>query len=211
MKSKLQTIGLSIFALLIFGGLISGGANSPDPRASLYQSATYYDYIQKDFVTYVEKSRDWLKDNRTFITADDEKELNMNAPYVLYPEQKGEKAVLLVHGLGDSPYTFSDVSKTLVKQGFVVQVLLLPGHGSKPEDLMLPTYQDWQHIVDHYAGLLKSRYENVWLGGFSTGANLVTIHALDKGNVEALLLFSPGFQSQADSPGIPIMQAWKTL
>ena len=35
------------------------------------------------------------------------------------------------------------------------------------------------------------------MGGFSTGANLVTLHALNKGNIDGLLLFSPGFQSQA--------------
>lgn len=37
----------------------------------------------------------------------------------------------------------------------------------------------------------------MWLGGFSTGANLVTINAIEQQNVEGLLLFSPGFQSQA--------------
>ena len=61
---------------------------------------------------------------------------------------KSKKAILLVHGLGDSPYSFSDLATTFAKQGFYVQVLLLPGHGSKPEDMHLTTYQDWQNIVD---------------------------------------------------------------
>ena len=120
----------------------------------------------------------------------------MNMPFELIPSQPTNKAVLLVHGLGDSPYSFSDVAQSLKQQGFYVQSLLLPGHGSKPDDLRLPEYDDWQAIVDHYAALLKHDYDEVWLGGFSTGGNLVTIHTIEQGDVDGLLLFSPGFQSK---------------
>ena len=68
----------------------------------------------------------------------------MNMPFMLSPESAADTAVLLVHGLADSPYTYSDIASDLREQGVTVQVLLLPGHGSKPEDLLLPKYQDWQ-------------------------------------------------------------------
>ena len=183
--------------LLLLSTVVVACASYRSGNGPLAESDQYYNYLQPSFAEYVDVSRRWLSKNRSFISADAQKELNMNAPFELTPKFPTDKAVLLVHGLGDSPYTFSDLSRTLVQNGFVVQVLLLPGHGSKPEDLMLPSYQDWQTIVDHYAGQLKSQYDTVWLGGFSTGANLVTIHALEKGNVDGLLLFSPGFQSQA--------------
>lgn len=161
----------------------------------LNNSSQYYNYIQPTFTQYQQVTHNWLVKNRRFISSDPQKELRMNMPQE-FKHENTDKAVLLVHGLGDSPYSFSDLAQTLYKQGFTVQTLLLPGHGSKPSDLMIPHYQDWQNIVDHYANLLKKDYANVWLGGFSTGGNLVTIHALESQDIAGLLLFSPGFQSQ---------------
>lgn len=162
----------------------------------LDQSPDYYPYIQSSFDEYAAVSKNWLKAHRQFISDDEDKELQMNAPYSL-GNPDSDKAVLLVHGLADSPYSFSDIAPSLVQMGFYVQVLLLPGHGSKPQDMMLPDYRDWQGIVDHYGQDLVDHYETVWLGGFSTGANLVTHFAIESGAVDGLLLFSPGFKSKA--------------
>ena len=140
--------------LLLFSALV-GCASQKGTQIPLAQSTSYYNFLQPSFEQYVTTSRQWLKENRTFISDDREKELEMNAPFQRLPRKSTNKAVLLVHGLGDSPFTFSDLSRTLVDQGFAVQVVLLPGHGSKPGDLMLPVYQDWQDIVDHYADQLK--------------------------------------------------------
>lgn len=166
-------------------------------RIPMHESAQYYNYILPSFSEYLSETESWLSQNRRYISSDRQKELAMNMPFELPPKGKTNKAILLVHGLGDSPYSFSDLGNSYVDQGFHVQALLLPGHGSKPEDLMLPTYLDWQKIVDHYANLLKEDFDEVWLGGFSTGANLITIHALEHGGVAGLMLVSPGFQSKA--------------
>lgn len=180
-----------ITALLSLTGCV---ASQPEP---LYQSESYYNYIQPSFSKYLSVTKQWLADNRGYISEEHGKELAMNMPFELLPERMGNRAILLVHGLGDSPYSFSDLGRTLQQQGFYVQALLLPGHGSKPSDLKLAQYHDWQGIVDHYAKLLKENYDEVWLGGFSTGGNLVTIHSIESGGVDGLILFSPGFQSQA--------------
>ncbi len=177
--------------------IVSAGCTSNLSRSlPLNLSGDYYNYIQPSFDLYLEETENWLRHNRDFITSNHSKELAMNMPFELTPDQPTNKAVLFVHGLGDSPYSFSDLANTMAEQGFYVQTLLLPGHGSKPQDMMLPSYQDWQITVDHYANQLKQEYDEVWLGGFSTGANLVTIHALDQGDIDGLLLFSPGFQTQ---------------
>ncbi|MGR5092300.1 alpha/beta hydrolase [Vibrio maritimus] len=186
----------NLFKLLLLSLVFSlVGCVSSAPKA-LNQSPDYYDYIQPSFERYVTLTREWLAENRAYISEEQDKEVAMNMPFELSPKQKTDKAILLVHGLGDSPYSFSDIGPSLQQQGFYVQTLLLPGHGSKPKDLMLPSYQDWQTVVDHYAGLLKQEYDEVWLGGFSTGGNLVAIHAIEEGDIDGLLLFSPGFQSK---------------
>lgn len=186
----------NLYKLLLLSIAFSLAGCISNPATSLNQSQDYYDYLQPSFSEYLTVTEQWLAENRSYVSDDHDKEVEMNMPFQLMPQYNTNKAVLLVHGLGDSPYSFSDIAPSLQRQGFHVEVLLLPGHGSKPRDLMLPTYDDWQTIVDHYAGLLKQQYEEVWLGGFSTGGNLVTVHALEQGGIDGLLLFSPGFQSQ---------------
>ncbi|CCN71506.1 putative Esterase/lipase [Vibrio nigripulchritudo SFn118] len=181
---------------VIFALVLAIAACSSNSQISLNQSSQYYNYIQPTFTDYLQTTEEFLVKNREFISSDREKELAMNMPFELRPEQETERAILLVHGLGDSPYSFSDIGKTLQEQGFYVQTVLLPGHGSKPADLMLPNYSDWQLLVDHYANMLKTEYDEVWLGGFSTGGNLVTIHSIEQGDIDGLILFSPGFQSR---------------
>ena len=193
----------SVFLVVLFSVLSACSINAPN--MPLNQSPQYYDYIQPSFEAYQQVTYDWLKTHRRFITDDTAKELAMNAPYAL-GDKSSEKAILLVHGLADSPYSFSDIAPSLVEMGFYVEVLLLPGHGSKPEDMMLPTYQDWQTIVDHYAAKLSEQYDTVWLGGFSTRANLVTHHAIGDASIDGLLLFSPGFRSK-----VPVLERLSPL
>lgn len=196
-------ISVMVAILLAIPGCASLGINKYIP---LNQSEQYYDYIQPTFSEYLDTTEAWLRVNRTYTTPDREREIAMNMPFELSPEQPTDKAILLVHGLGDSPFSFSDLAILLRDQGFYVQSLLLPGHGSKPEDLKQASYADWQTIVDHYANLLKEEYKEVWLGGFSTGGNLVTIHSLEQGGVDGLILLSPGFQSRA-----PILERFAPL
>ena len=188
---KIVSLVLVAFSLAAIAGCTS---SSQAQQANFHTSEDYYNYIQPTFDDYLDVTGDWLEENRAFISEDHETELAMNMPF-----QKGDpnsdKAILLVHGLGDSPFSFWDVSDSLVKQGFYVQVLLLPGHGSNPQHMASVQYSDWQLMVDHYAELLKTTHEEVWLGGFSTGGNLVSIHALDYKDVDGLILFSPGFQT----------------
>ena len=186
---RLCSIG-SLSLMLLF---ISSCATQPAPEP-LHTSASYYNYLQPSFDDYQQQTERWLGQHRRFISENNQQELQMNMPFMLSPESAADTAVLLVHGLADSPYTYSDIASDLREQGVTVQVLLLPGHGSKPEDLLLPKYQDWQSVVDHYANLLKQQYQHVWLGGFSTGANLVTVHAIQQGGVDGLILFSPAYQ-----------------
>lgn len=192
-----NVLKLVLFSLLSMSFLLLGCTNSSSNQAQLQNNEKYYNYIQSSFEKYQDVTRQWLTEHRQFISTDKQMELDFNSPFYLPSTIESNKAILLVHGLGDSPFYFSDIGKSLANAGMHVYSLLLPGHGSKPQDLMLPTYEDWQNIVDHYAHLLITQYDNVWLGGFSTGGNLVTITASENLEINGLLLFSPGFQSKA--------------
>ncbi|MFL9779284.1 alpha/beta hydrolase [Vibrio cyclitrophicus] len=193
MKATKSSLTLILATLIM---IIAGCSSKDTFHVPMYESNNYYNYLQPTFDQYVETTTEWLKENRAFITEHDQHttELAMNAPYSK-GDPNSDKAILLAHGLGDSPFSFTDISDSLVKQGFYVQVVLLPGHGSNPRHMEMVGYQDWQILIDHYAQQLKQQYDEVWLGGFSTGGNLVSIHAIEKQGVDGLMLFSPGFQT----------------
>lgn len=154
-------------------------------------------YSQDNFQQYIDETKQWLSQHRVFKTDDIEKELQANIPFELIPKNPNGDTVLLVHGLGDSPYSFIDVAQHLAAQGYLVRTLLLPGHGSKVGDLMLPTLEDWQNVLSHHIKLLKPKSNKLWLGGYSTGANLVTSEALNNHSIAGLLLFSPAFKPES--------------
>lgn len=188
LKTKTIAVMLSV-SLLLFG--------CGEPSDSMYiSSPELFPYQQESFQEHVLETRAWLTQHREFHGKGQELELDAVSPFELIPEKPNGKGVLLVHGLGDSPFSFSDIAPELVKQGYLVRVILLPGHGSRPADLMLPTLSDWNNIVAHNVELLLEDVTDVWLGGFSTGTNLVTTYAANNQNVEGLILFSPAFVSR---------------
>jgi esterase/lipase len=96
--------------------------------------------------------------------------------------------------------------------GWLVRSILLPGHGARPADLMLPDNDDWEKAIAHHANLLAAEVDELWLGGFSTGGNLATSHAYTDDNVDGLLLFSPGFYPDTNylflTPAISYFWDW---
>lgn len=148
------------------------------------------------FASYQAETRELVAERRVFQSADRAAELDYNTPQEWRPQGgKPQRAILLAHGLGDSPFSFSDIGPSLAQQGFVVRTVLLPGHGTNPADLIDVSADDWRRVIAHQTALLKGEVEQVYLGGFSTGANLVTSLALNDDEIDGLLLFSPGFKS----------------
>lgn len=155
------------------------------------------------FDKYRQQSLEWIQKHRSFQTDDHAAELQWNAPREWRPAGKPTNGILLVHGLGDSPWSFNDVGAKLAAKGFLVRTVLLPGHGTQPSDMLDVTLGEWQDVVREQARTLGQEVPKVYLGGFSTGANLVLDYAYDHDEIAGLLLFSPAFRS--DSP-----YAWMT-
>ncbi|WP_109314527.1 serine aminopeptidase domain-containing protein [Pseudovibrio ascidiaceicola] len=107
--------------------------------------------------------------------------------------------MLLVHGLANSPEFFSDIGASLAVQGFLVRVMPLLGYGSKPSDLTQSRIENWRGAVRQQLALPSLQVDEVWLGGFSMDANLVTSAATDNHIVQGSLLFSPAFESNFSS------------
>lgn len=109
-------------------------------------------------------------------------------------------AVLLVHGLTDSPYSLRAAAEAFHASGYDVVALRLPGHGTTPSMLRHVTWKDWYAAVDLAARHAASRAgpgRPFVAVGHSTGSALLTLHALralDDPTLprpERLYLFSP--------------------
>ncbi len=128
---------------------------------------------------------------------------NLNASFVYDPGKENTKAaVLLVHGLSDSPYYMRDLGKFFKDKGYYVFGLRLPGHGTLPSGLLEVKWQDWAKAVKWAAAQVhKISVERgnkpFYMGGFSTGGALIINYSFlgldDKTLFEPdrIFLFSP--------------------
>lgn len=117
---------------------------------------------------------------------------------------KGDKgvALLFIHGFTASPSELRPVAELLHKYcGCSIEALLLPGHGSSPEDLNRYHWRDWFAAVKKELMSLQGQYPRVFVAGLSLGGLL----ALYTG------IRVPGV-SGAASINAPIFQrsGWKT-
>lgn len=202
--------------VLIMLSLLLTACQSP-PEHPLYTPSSNSPPVIRyhSFDEYIEQTRTSLLGNRYFLTESRSEELEANLPFELKPATKTEGAsrgVLLIHGLGDSPWSFSDIGPELANQGFLVRTVLLPGHGTRPADMIKVSHKEWQQLVRRQIELLKEQVDEVYLGGFSTGGNLAYLAAAEDDAIQGLLLFSPGFKSDeplaALTPALASLRTW---
>ena len=112
------------------------------------------------------------------------------------------KAILLIHGLTDSPYLFHDLAYFYYQQGFNVRTLLLPGHGTSPSDLMDVDYHDWQTATAYAIERTLLDYEQVYLGGFSTGGALIFDYLINQplvsDKITGLMMWAPASKAKSE-------------
>ncbi|MDQ0712808.1 carboxylesterase [Streptomyces luteogriseus] len=89
-----------------------------------------------------------------------------------FHHEGGEVAVLLCHGFTGSPQSLRPWAEHLAEHGMTVSLPLLPGHGTRWEDLRITGWQDWYAEVDRELRLLCERRETVFVAGLSMGGAL---------------------------------------
>lgn len=134
--------------------------------------------------------------------ADREQIVAGNAPFELHPLGEGcrgerkpyRRGVLLVHGLTDSPYFMRPLAEFYAQNGFRVMAMLLPGHGTRPGDLLDMRWQEWAKAVAYGVDRLAEEVDELYLAGFSAGAALSIRQSLCDSRVRGLFLFSPALE-----------------
>ena len=106
----------------------------------------------------------------------------------------GPVGVLLIHGLTATTTEVSLLAKNLHDSGYTISAPLLPGHGTKPEDLYDITWNDWAWEVEMQYQRLATLCDHVFVGGESTGAVLALELALRHPEIAGLLCYAPAIK-----------------
>ncbi len=87
-------------------------------------------------------------------------------------ERTVREEVLLIHSFGGTPQDLRGLADSLLSAGAKVHLPLLPGHGTKIEDLQQTSFKDWYREVEDRFLTLRSQKRKVHVVGFSLGGAL---------------------------------------
>lgn len=188
---------------------------------STITDATPMDYAISDstlpFSEYIARTRAIIKARRPDLQQaplNAELILDANSPFELYPAQpiynhnKLKYGILLIHGLLTGPFSLKDIGLRLQANGMLCRAILLPGHGTKPSDLLSTSYDDWIQSVRYGIETLKNEVDHIYLIGYSTGATLSIFHALQDSSIAGIILLAPAIQIKAP---VDIVVTWHAL
>lgn len=105
-----------------------------------------------------------------------------NRSYVLEPKGAPRGAVVLLHGLTDSPFSLRHVATLYRDRGFVVVGIRMPGHGTVPAGLTRVQWEDWSEATRLAVREARRRAAAplpLHVVGFSNGGALAMKFALD--------------------------------
>ncbi|GGP41355.1 MULTISPECIES: alpha/beta hydrolase [Streptomyces] len=110
-----------------------------------------------------------------------------------FRHEGGEVGVLLCHGFTGSPQSLRPWADFLAERGLTVELPLLPGHGTRWQDMQLTGWQDWYAEVDRALGELLQRCTQVFVFGLSMGGALALRLAARHGDaISGVVVVNPG-------------------
>jgi carboxylesterase len=104
----------------------------------------------------------------------------------------GTAGVMLLHDLAGTPQVFSGLATVLEKEGFAVDVPLLPGHGTELADLVGMSWDDWASAAQLAVDELTIRCEGkVVAVGIGMGAALACWASVMHPDVVGVVAINP--------------------
>ena len=154
-------------------------------RAPAIDAADWPEYIQaenrifetlRDEVTRRLPARDRVPLNRYFEGSPvypGHFRQDWNRSFILEPDGEALGAVVLLHGLTDSPYSLRHIAEIYRLHGFVAIGVRLPGHGTVPAALTDVEWEDWMaatRLATREARRRAGHARPLHIVGYSNGA-----------------------------------------
>ena len=208
---KSIAILLALFLVFFIGRVYEAGRgpelhrwhtwSAKELTAQEIDNARFTDYLARENGLFIEMKRA-ITDH---LRADEKTPLNrFNADSQVYPERfepnwnrssvslpagRPQGAVVLLHGLTDSPYSMQHVAKAWQQQGYVTVIPRLPGHGTAPGSLTTVDWRDWMaatRLAVREVVRLAGPDVPLHIVGYSNGGALAVKYALDSLNDASL-------------------------
>ncbi|HEX3223788.1 MAG TPA: alpha/beta fold hydrolase [Nocardioides sp.] len=126
------------------------------------------------------------------------------------PELTGGRpvGVLLVHGFTGSPASMKPWGQALNDRGYAVEIPLLPGHGTRWQDLNQVSWTDWYDEAAAAFDRLRDQCEAVVVGGLSMGGSVALRIAQERGGqVSGIVLVNPFVSStRTELKALPVLK-----
>ncbi len=126
------------------------------------------------------------------------------------PDLTGDRSigVLLLHGFSGSPASMRPWANHLAGHGYAVEVPLLPGHGTRWQDLNRVSWTDWYAAAEAALDRLLADCDRVVVGALSMGGSVALRLAEERGaDVSGLVLVNPFVSSdRRDLALLPVLK-----
>jgi carboxylesterase len=96
----------------------------------------------------------------------------VDAGFTAFRHDGGDVGVLLIHGFTGAPGSLRSWAEHLVAEGCTVRLPLLPGHGTRWQDMNRTTFDDWLAAVTAVLQELVEQCRAVVVAGLSMGGTL---------------------------------------
>lgn len=104
---------------------------------------------------------------------------------------RADTVVVLVHGFTANPKGTRPLAELLHDDGFTVNAVRMPGHGTTLKDLARTRYADWRTAVTGAVDQALRDHERVVLVGHSTGGTLALDLAGHRDDIAAVVAINP--------------------
>ncbi|MEV4649261.1 alpha/beta fold hydrolase [Saccharopolyspora sp. NPDC049357] len=106
-------------------------------------------------------------------------------------EGSDDIGVLLCHGFTSTPQSMRGWAEHLAEAGHTVRCPLLPGHGTRWQELNRTTWRDWYGAVEQALDELRDRCRSVFVFGLSMGGTLTLRLAEQHPDIAGIVLVNP--------------------
>jgi esterase/lipase len=157
----------------------------------------------KDLNEYIQRFLEIIPYARVDLTSDNEQTIIEAVRPRLANSATKDHGIILIHGLLDTPSCMQSLYEFFEAQGYHTFSLLLPGHGTRPGDLLNTDIEQWLKSLQFAIKCMHKQVSKLSIVGFSMGASLALYLTQQGIALDNLILFAPAIE--ITNPLFPII------